>query len=354
MSTQDDNILKKLRPSRIILPIVIGLGVVGFLLFREFDLSAFSLIKFTWFSLFWIVVALILMALRDIGYMIRIRVLSENELSWKQSFNIIMLWEFSSAVLPSAVGGTSVATYFIYKEGMNLGKSTAIVLATAFLDEVYFLLMFPLVFFVVSGTDLFTIGSDNLLNEGLSFANRYFYFAVVGYALKFIFTLFLVYGLFFKPESIKTLLNYIFKLPILKKWSKSAEHTGSDLVVASHELKNKPFSFWFKAFVASFLSWTSRYFVVNALLLAFFVVDHHFLIYARQLVISIMLLIMPSPGGSGFAEIIFQDYLGEFINPISLAISIALLWRIVSYYPYLFIGAILIPRWFKNKISQNK
>ena len=56
-----------------------------------------------------------MMALRDIGYMLRLRILAEKGLSWKKCFNIIMLWEFASTILPSAVGGTTVAAFFIYK-----------------------------------------------------------------------------------------------------------------------------------------------------------------------------------------------------------------------------------------------
>ena len=355
MSTQEDNILKKIKPSKIILPMIIGLSVVLYLFFKEFDAKAFSVISFTWYSLFWIVVSILLMALRDLGYIIRLRILSDQQLSWRKSFNIVMLWEFTSAVTPSAIGGTSIATYFIYKEGINLGKSTAIVLATSFLDELYFLIMFPLLFVLVSGNELFTIGGEHLISNELSFTNRYFYFAVIGYGLKFLFTLFVAYGLFFNPETFKNILNFVFKLPLLKRWKKSADKTGNDIILASTELKNKSIIFWIKALLASFLSWTSRYWVVNTLLLAFFVVDEHFLIFARQLVMWIMMLVMPTPGGSGFAEVIFKDYLGEFINPLSLAISMALLWRIISYYPYLFIGAFLIPKWFKDKYSnENK
>jgi len=137
-------------------------------------------------------------------------------------------------------------------------------------------------------------------------------------------------------------------LPVLRKWQNGARQTGDDLIVASGELKNQSFLFWLKAFAASFMSWTSRYWVVNCLLLAFFFVDDHVLIFARQLVMWIMMLVMPTPGGSGFAEIVFRDYLGEFVTPASLAISMALLWRIVSYYPYLFIGAIIVPKWLKR------
>ncbi len=77
------------------------------------------------------------MVLRDVGYMIRIKILSEQQLTWKQSFRIIMLWEFTSAVTPSAIGGTSLAVLYVNKEGIPVGRSTAIVMATSFLDELF-------------------------------------------------------------------------------------------------------------------------------------------------------------------------------------------------------------------------
>lgn len=353
MSQDSDNILKKIKPGKILIPIIIGLGVVGYMLYTEFDPKAFDLLNFTLQSVFWILLAFVMMIFRDLGYMIRLRVLSDNDLTWRKSFNVVMLWEFTSAITPSAVGGTSVALYFIHKEGLTVGRSTALVLATSFLDELYFLIMFPILLVLVGATDLFTIGKDLIDVDALSFSNRYFYFAVIGYLIKFGFTLLVFYGLFVNPRGFKWLLLKIFKLPILRKWRNGANKTGSDLIIASKELKRKPFKFWLKAFGATFFSWTSRYWVVNFMLLAFFAVNEHFIIFARQLVMWIMMLVMPTPGGSGFAEIVFKDYLGEFVTPIGLAVSMALLWRLISYYPYLIIGAVAVPRWVKKVSSSN-
>lgn len=347
-SENSESLLKKIKPSRILFPIIIGLGVVGYLLYKEFDPKAFSMLEFTWFSLFWIIMAFAMMVLRDIGYMLRLRILTGKDLTWKKIFNIIMLWEFTSAVTPSAVGGTSIAVLFLHKEGISVGKSTAVVLATSFLDELYFILVFPIILIVLGSSDLFIIGKDTINVDTLSFDNRYFYFAVIGYGIKFLFTCLVAYGLFINPNGIKWLIEKVFKLPILRKWQNGAKQTGDDLILASAELKNQSIMFWLKTFLATIISWTSRYWVVNCLLLAFFVVDDHILIFARQLVMWIMMLVMPTPGGSGFAEIVFRDYLGEFVTPVTLAISMALLWRIVSYYPYLFIGAIIVPKWLKR------
>jgi hypothetical protein len=290
--------------------------------------------------------------------MLRLRILSEKELTWKKCFNIIMLWEFASAVSPSAIGGTTVAALFIYKEGLNLGKSTAIVLAVAFLDELYFLLMFPLLIFAIGKTALFCVGGSIVSNSSW-LDNKYFYFAISGYLIKLLFEPFLIYGLFVNPLSIKKLLVFIFKLPVLRRWKNGAEKTGADLVIASQEFRKKKIGFWIKAYIATLISWTARYWIVNFLLLALiFGLPHidnsailsfgqHFVLFARQLVIWIMLLVMPSPGGSGFAEVVFSDYLREFI-PVGFVAIMAFLWRLVSYYPYLFMGVFVLPKWIKR------
>jgi len=44
---------------------------------------------------------------------IRIRALTDQELSWRQSFNVIMLWEFASALAPGMLGGGFVFAIFI-------------------------------------------------------------------------------------------------------------------------------------------------------------------------------------------------------------------------------------------------
>ncbi len=320
--------------------------------------SVFAFLKFRSHTFFWLFLAFLMMFIRDFGYMLRIRILSNNALSWQQSFNLIMLWEFSSALSPSAIGGSGIAIYLIHKEGLNVGKSTAVIMSSIFLDELYFILAVPLLFVTVSGTALFTIGGEALSENAISFTNQFFYFAIIGYVVIFIFTAFLMYGLFLNPRGLKLLLLNIFKLPILRRWRDGANKTGTDLIISSTELKKQSLKFWLKAFGATIFSWTGRYWIVNILLVGLIgslaldtsVLDH-FLIFARQLVMWIMMIVSPTPGGSGFAEFVFSQYLGEFI-PIGFAVAMALLWRIISYYPYLFIGTIVLARWFKQKYAK--
>lgn len=346
---------RKIKPYKIIYPIVIGLAVVSWMLYDEFDPKAFDSITFTWASAFWLFVALLCMFMRDLGYVIRIKILSGGKLTWWQSLRIIFLWEFTSAVTPSAIGGTSLAILFVHKEGIGVGKSSAMVMATSFLDELYFIIMFPLILLCVNQQDLWYMSDTTQ-----AVVDSLILFAVIGYAVKFIYLVILSYGLFRNPRGLKYLLMKLFKWRILRKWRHSANEAGSDIIRNSVELRSMPFSFWLKTFGATFISWTARYWVVNAILVAFWFGRYdwaqHFLIFARQLVMWIMMLVSPTPGGSGFAEYVFSKYLGEFLPNAGVAIAMAILWRLISYYPYLFIGAFIVPKWvarsFGKKTSQ--
>ena len=350
------NSINKLKPARIIVPILLGLGVLAWLVSRDLSREVFEAIHFTWKSLFWLLIACCCMICRDLGYMIRIRVLTDKDLTWRQAFRVIMLWEFTSAVTPSTVGGTAIAVVFLHKEGISVGKSTSVVLATSFLDELYFVIMFPLILLVVGSAILF---NTSVQGTGAAFLNNLFMFAVIGYSIILIWVLLVGYGLFFNPVAIKNLIVNVFKLPVLKKWKDSALKAGNDIVDSSHDLKKKPFAFWSKAVTATFLSWTARYWVVNAILVAFFVINDHLLIFARQLVTWIMMIISPTPGGSGFAELILGRYITDTIpvDPVlagSIAIAMAIIWRFISYYPYLLIGTIIVPRWIERKFIEVK
>lgn len=358
------NPLNAIKGHRVLFPIAIGLGVVAYSLVKNFEPEVFMNITLTRYAVFWFLIAIFLMLTRDIGYIIRIRFLSSGQLSWRQAIRVVFLWEFASAVTPSAIGGTGIAIIFLNQENISIGRSSAIVMATSFLDELYFIITFPLMLLFLKGGKLFAFTGEG--GQGLNFSNAFFITAVIGYSVKLIYTMFISYGLFINPRGLKWLLLWIFKLPVLRRWRQGANEAGSEIISSSIELRKKPFSFWLKSFVATIFSWTSRYWVVNALFLAFFVVPDHFLLYARQLVVWIMMLISPTPGGSGFSEYVFNQYFLEFIPVdyfdaslgniedmrMSFIIALAFLWRLISYYPYLVIGAVIFPRWLRMKFTK--
>lgn len=345
--TENPKALKLFSPTRIAITIFIGLAVASYLVIKDFKVEVFQNIEWTWNSTFWILIAILMMLIRDLAYIIRIRILTDYQLSWKQAFQSIMLWEFASAITPSVVGGSGVAIYIINKEGINLGRSTAVVMSSALLDELFYVLMVPTLILLVGLSDLFPLQMEKEF-FGIVLGTKGIF--LVGYCFILLLTLSIAYAIFFRPRGFKWILLKVFKLSFLKRWRPNVAATGDEIIVTSKELKIKPFSFWLQSFLATFASWTARYWVVNFLILAFVTVDQHLLIYARQLVMWVIMLISPTPGGTGIAEIAFSGFLEDFI-PFGLAAAMAALWRLISYYPYLFIGAIILPRWIKRTHS---
>ena len=147
----------------------------------------------------------------------------------------------------------------------------------------------------------------------------------------------------------------ICSIKYLKRWQESAVKMGDDIVATSKELKGKPIQFWLKAFGATIFAWTARFWVVNFIILAFSETSSfsHFGIYARQLVMWVIMLISPTPGSTGVAEVLFPQFLGDYISSVSPEI-LGLLWRVLSYWPYLLIGVIVLPKWIQRVFLKRK
>ena len=73
------------------------------------------------------------------------------------------------------------------------------------------------------------------------------------------------------------------------------------------------------------------------------------MVFGRQFVVWVVLMVSPTPGGSGVSEWLFTNYYGDLVGSLSAALLIAMLWRILSYYIYLVTGACLAPSYFRKQ-----
>lgn len=336
----------KITKWQIMIPVILGLGVAAWMIKRDVDVEVLSSIDFTLHTFLFILLAFVFMIGRDVGYMWRLRLFARGELTWKQAFRVIMLWEFTSAITPFTIGGTAVAVVYVHKEGVSVGKSSAIVMLTAFFDELFFALCFPLIVLIVGWDTLF----------GFEGAGALLPMVFAGYGVKLLLTLVLSYGLFWNPKGLGRLIVRLFSTRLLRRWKDGAVKTANDLRSSSREIKKYKFSFWLKAFAATSLSWTSRFLVANAIIMAFVTISDQLLVFGRQLAMWVPMIVSPTPGGAGFAEYIFTGFLGDVISGQTLGMTaiIALLWRSVTFYPYLLIGILIIPRWLARQVKGKK
>lgn len=341
-------LLKNFSLAKMLAPVIIGFGITGILIWRTADLGALKAVDWTWGTSFWMLMALGSLVVRDWMYMIRIRHLTDRKLNWTRAFVVIMLWEFASALAPGMIGGGFFfAIWFLSREGIDTGSSITVITFTSFLDGIFLAVMAPLVYFLVGYSDLF--GGTELTGTFLGKSLFVAFWTV--YAIILAYKLFVAYALFVNPVFVKRALVGFFSMPLLRRWRRSAVTTGDQLIVAAKGLKHRGWSYWWPALLTTFISWSARFSIVNCILHAF---PHganfsDLVVYAKQVVMGIIVLLSPTPGGSGLAEFIFNDFLGMYVAP-GLAPAIALLWRLLSYYPYILIGAIILPRWVRRNV----
>ncbi len=293
----------------------------------------------------WLCCALLAMLGRDLSYMWRIRILTSKQLSWRSSFRTIMIWEYASALAPGVLSGATVAMFILNREGVKLGKATAIVITTAFFDNLFFVVMIPLVFCFYNYQLI--LPSEIGAGGSTAFWTGYFVF--------FLLCSLLFVSLFVFPSFMKNVLNTITKISFLKRWNVKANETGENVKTTAIEFRTEKSSFWIKTGLATIFSWTSRYLVISFIFQAFVSLGftQHILLLCKQFVLWMFMRIAPTPGGSGVAEWAFGELLSTFSASAIIVGSLAIIWRIIGYFPYIVIGSILLPRWLSRSPEKN-
>ena len=342
----DDSMLKSIRLSRIIPPMIIGLAVVGWMMYRQLDLEELSKISWSTSIFFWVFMAMMMYVIRHMFYSWRLRIMTDNEFSWPKSMELIVLWEFASSVSPTSVGGSGVALFLLAQEKLSTAKTVSIVLYSMVLDTIFFVVSLPILYLAL-GAIMIRPGMKSLTDlDGFG----YTFFGVILFMSLYGAVFF--YGLFVNPNTIKSLLLFISKWGFLKRFKTDLEKTAEDVVATSMEMQKKTFSYHAKAMFATTGAWVFRFLAINCIILAF-VVDTPFdfynqlLIMARGETMHVTTAFTPTPGGAGVAEYLFGGYFIDYV-PEGIASLVALIWRIITYYSYLIGGAIIIPIWIRE------
>lgn len=326
---------------KVLIPVIIGIGVVVWLFGKEFDINTLREIEFTPTVISGLALMLVALFGRDFGLAWRFRALSDFRLSWKSTAKVTMLCEFTSAVTPTSVGGSAVSMLFMHREGITLGRATTITLTTLMLDEGFFMVFCPLLFLLISPAELFGFA------RGAGAHDLQVLFWIV-YGVLCLITLVLYVGIFRSPATIALILRKIFSLPLLRRWRKSVDELNDNLIGASKELRHKPLKWWIAPIGATIISWLSRFAVVNALMLAFIPEADQLTVLGRQFIVWALLTFTPTPGGSGVSEMLFKTYYSDIVTgPIMMVLAIT--WRIFTYYIYLLAGIFILPTLFRKK-----
>lgn len=272
----------------------------------------------------------------------KIRFLADKAISKMASMRIALTWDFASAITPSTIGGAPVATYAMTREGLKLGKSSAIVLYGVLLDQFWYALAVPIllisgIYYQVIPEEIGLVGNVTM---GLIYGGLLAYGAI------------LAYGLLINPAAMKKIVNVVFKLPFLRKHSEKVKAEAENLEKYSIELRKKPYSFVLKAFFLSTMSWLCRI-AIPVIVVLSLLPANEILLVLRSLSMNLAFLVIPTPGGSGGVEGLFAIFLGPLIDRKAFIGLAVFTWRIITYYISIGLG-IFAMLWYVNQTVSEK
>ena len=324
---------------------ILGIGVLFYLVWSSFDLEEFKKIPWGGKVLFYTLIAILTYAIRHIVLSYRLRVLSNNFFSWSKSIELSFIWEFASAVSPTSLGGSAVGLFLLAQEKLSTAKTVTLVLYAVVMDTIFFIITIPLLYF--------TLGPVGIRPQAITNSDLGAYWPTILVVYLFI----LAYGTIFiagifKPVIIQKLVRFFGRLPFLKRWQESIYKTADDIVISSRELRRKPFIWHVKIFISTVLIWVIRFLTVNFVILALTDLSltdwyEQYLVYSRSEMMHSITQFSPTPGGSGVIELIFGGFYADFISK-GISSIVALVWRLITYYPYLIIGMIIVPNWIRK------
>lgn len=295
-----------------------------------------------------VLLAAAMLVLRDLGYVIRLRLLTDKAISLRECIRIVLLWEFGSAITPGMIGGKAVAIYMLVKNKIHAAKASSIVLMAILLDEIIFIVLFPIFYFLFR-EEMFRFGLDCpdwlALKSKMPWIDniQYLEYTVfVMLALLFGFVAIVFMGIFIYPSWIRQFIKTIGRFPLWSKWRSSIHDFADEVHQTSLHIRKKRLRFWLELTFSTFISWCGRYLVGVAIVYGFSTghIDWMY-VYVKQYALWLMFYLPSTPGSSGIAEALYMAFYCDSILP-GLSGTAAFVWRFMSYYIYLFIGLVIL------------
>jgi glycosyltransferase 2 family protein len=351
LTEEQRSVLRSLRSSRMVIPILLGLGVVAWLVLRNFDFSKLKEIDWTLSTFLWIALSATLLIIRHLAFSFRMWILSQGHFSFLKCIELVLIFEFSLCITPTTIGGSAVSLFVLTQEKLSAARTTTIVLYKVVLDTLFFIGTFPLLY-GINGAKIIRPGMASLLD--VNWESQIFFFSYIGMIS---YGLFLFYGLFINPNLIKRFLVSTTRLPFLRRFRENAQKFGNEIVLASKDMKKIGWRQHSMAFLATWTAWACKFLLISCLIVGIDRPEMSFtrevLLYSRLQSMFIIMALSPSPGGAGIAEGLFYPFLHDFISNLEIAIIIALIWRLMSYYMYLALGAVIVPNWIRKVFIKN-
>lgn len=248
-------------------------------------------------------------------------------------FQIYLATCFVSHVTPFNAGGTPLQIYLLHKKGLSLGKATAVTTIDLGLHSIVYLL-------ILIGT--LSLNVSLLKREG--FLNQ----AVIGrfwIVTTSIIAAAAIFYIIFRRSWAKKISEFMKKKGWLKRLRQEFYlfKEGSLLLIQNN--------WWgmFQAILTSIIYWFFYLLLAPIIILAMNKAVEFFSLMYGQLIFNVVQTLIPTPGGSGGAEVLLSYLFRGITGAQGLGLFV-LLWRVYTFYSSLLVGGFCF---WKLTIGQN-
>jgi uncharacterized protein (TIRG00374 family) len=259
--------------------------------------------------------------------------------------NMVLAGLLAGTITPGQAGGEPVRVHELYRAGVKIGDATAVVIMERVLDGIILTVMGILLMI------LMTRYIETIFNPAL--------IILVIIAWIFLISFLFIPILAIKyPQRTKILLmklvNWIARLgrfsPSLQSINERADHEIDNLFASMVRFTGTAWRGLFSGGIITALFWISEFLVASVIMMGLglgpFILESFFF----QILIAIIMMIPLTPGAAGVTELSTSS-LYALIIPTGMIGIFVILWRFVTFYLNIILGAIAGLAIFKRELK---
>ena len=260
----------------------------------------------------------------------------DNKYSLKKSFKLMLDTQFFNSITPFSMGGQPYQIYRLKKQGLSLEKGTNIVIQDFIVYQIALILLGTI---AIIANYFFNIFPEDSFLKKLVLIDYIVNFAVI----------IILFIVAFNQKGNRLILDISIKIGAKLKIIKDKEAflaRSGEIINNFHKsatILMKSQGHFLKIIILNFIALILLYLVPFTLIMGLGETINPSIAIITSAYVMLIGSFVPLPGGSGGLEYGFVEFFGFFITGAKLS-SIMLVWRLLTYYLGLIIGAISLSK----------
>ncbi len=264
-----------------------------------------------------------------------------------ESVKIFYISFFLGGITPYFSGAIPSQVILFTKRGISVGNSTMIATIRPIVKSIIFLIITPILFFIFrESMEEYELLSWMLLIMAIFFSSFFIFLFVLAVR---------------NPSKIEVFIEWLKKISLFKKYlNKPTVQEKLEWLMSQAIQFHKSFNLLLKHPIEIFLIflytgvyWFLYFSIAPLLLVAMGIQLNYALVMVIQILIFFVLPFLPTPGGSGAAELGFASLFSFFVPEHMLGIYVGG-WRLFTFYINILIGALLSLSELRGWAAQEK